>query len=257
MVEPVVVWRQLTTLKFGFTSWNRKEIKQLPKLLEPGERILECLNGWYENGLALLVATDRRVLLVDQKAFNFLKVESLELHEIDKVDHGHHIMGSRLTIKTQSAILHFRSMNRLRLRRLMDRLLGRLFELQQWQREQVEASHQHLQDVNKQLQDYAIAQHEQLQQALSGTPPAAMNPPKVDHKLADYLFAQQLLKKYGPRDAPAPIIARAAVAAATKAEDAIVQNVSHPAYGRINNADLLGDARLEILGRAKATPVGF
>ena len=171
-----------------------KEIKQLPKLLEPGERILECLNGWYENGLALLVATDRRVLLVDQKAFNFLKVESLELHEIDKVDHSHHIMGSRLTIKTQSAILHFRSMNRLRLRRLMDRLLGRLFELQQWQREQVEASHQHLQDVNKQLQDYAIAQHEQLQQALSGTPPAAMNPPKVDHKLADYLFAQQLLK---------------------------------------------------------------
>ena len=44
-------------------------------------------------------------------------------------------------------------MNRLRLLSLMDRLLGRLFELQQWQREQVEANHPStLQDVNKQLQ---------------------------------------------------------------------------------------------------------
>lgn len=257
MVEPVTVWRQLTVLKFGFSSVNRPEIKLLPRLLEPGEKILECLNGWYENGIALLVATDQRVLLVDQKAFNFLKVESLDLKEIDKVDHGHHIMGSRLTVVTKSATLHFRSMNRLRLRRLMDRLLGRLFEVQQWQKQQAEDQHQRLKDVNQQLQDYAIAQHEQLQQALSGAPPAAMTPPKVNHRLADYLFAQQLLKKYGPADGPGPQIARTAVAAMTRAENAIVQNVSHPAYGRVDNSDLLGDARLEILGRAKATPVGF
>jgi hypothetical protein len=48
----------------------------------PGEEIYELVNGIYEGGFAIVVATDVRLLLIDKKPMNYLNVEDLRFDMI-------------------------------------------------------------------------------------------------------------------------------------------------------------------------------
>src|ERR1700690_4438056 len=72
MVSKKSVVEQLKKIGFKHEAWGRGEVRELHNILIPDEEIVECVNGIYEGGFALLVATNVRVLLIDKKPLNYL-----------------------------------------------------------------------------------------------------------------------------------------------------------------------------------------
>src|SRR4051794_1945356 len=93
MVSKQVVAKQLKQIGFKQHGWGKGEIDELPRIMLPNEQILECVNGIYESGFALLVATDVRVLVIDKKPLNYLTVEDLRFDMINEMDYSHRLFG--------------------------------------------------------------------------------------------------------------------------------------------------------------------
>ena len=62
MVTQESVEQQLKKIGFNHFGWGRTEALELHNIILPDEEIYECVNGIYEGGFALLVATDVRVI---------------------------------------------------------------------------------------------------------------------------------------------------------------------------------------------------
>ena len=204
MVDVKSVHAQLKRIKFSATAWGRAEVKELPSILAPDEKIYECVNGMYEGGFALLVATDMRVLLIDKKPLNFLTVEDLRFDMINQIDYNHRLAGATIIINTGYKTLKFTSWNQPRLRKLITHVQDRMSEIKKEAAEHQENQKQHLAAINQQLQAYLLAQHQQLmqfQQQRMEDPKAVFQPPKPSPELSDYLFAQSLLQQFGGNNA--------------------------------------------------------
>jgi len=200
MVSTQSVEEQLKRLKFNQHAWGRSEVSELPNIIMPGEVIFECVNGMYEGGFALLVATDARVLLIDKKPLNYLTVEDLRFDMINELDYSHRMIGAQISISAGSKNLKFKSYNQPRLRKLISHVQHCMAEYKKIQTNGQQDQKQHLEQINQQLQAYLIAQHqqqealrEQLKGNANGTTP---EPAKPDPALSDFLFAQSLLKQY-------------------------------------------------------------
>lgn len=204
MVDAKSVQAQLRRIKFNPNGWGRSEVKELPGILSPDEKIYECVNGTYEGGFALLVATDMRVLLVDKKPLNFLTVEDLRFDMINQMNYNHRLMGAYITIDTGLKTLRFTSWDQQRLRKLISHVQDRMSEIKRDAAEHQENQKHHLAAINQQLQSYLLAQHQQLMQfreQKAKNPDAEIELPKPSPELADYLFAQSLLSQYGEKPA--------------------------------------------------------
>ncbi|HET7320693.1 MAG TPA: PH domain-containing protein [Candidatus Saccharimonadales bacterium] len=200
MVDAKSVHTQLRRLKFDTRGWGRAEINELPNILSPDEKIYECVNGIYDGGFALLVATSVRVLLIDKKPLNFLTVEDLRFDMINQIDYNHRLMGASITISTGYKTLKFTSYNKPRLRKLINHVQDRMSEIKKEENEHQENQKQHLAAINQQLQAYLLAQHQQflqLQQQQTQGAPAPFQPVKPSPELSDYLFAQSLMQQFG------------------------------------------------------------
>src|ERR1017187_5838297 len=168
MISAASVQQQLKKLKFKHNGWGRGEVNELEHILVADEEIYECVNGVYEGGFALLVATDVRVLLIDKKPLNYLTVEDLRFDMINEIDYSHRLIGARINIATGSKTLRFFSYNQRRLRQLITHVQQCMAEAKQQQSSHQEDQNQHLEQINKQLQTYLMAQYQyqqQLQQA--------------------------------------------------------------------------------------------
>jgi hypothetical protein len=204
MVSAESVEKQLKRLKFNVHGWGRSEVRELHRIVMEGEEIYECVNGMYEGGFALLVATDSRVLLIDKKPLNYLTVEDLRFDMINELDYSHRLLGAHITISAGSKSLTFKSYNQPRLRKLITHVQHCMAESKKLQSSGQQDQKQHLEQINQQLQAYLIAQHQQqetLREQLKGvgtnnTAAAAPEPPKPSPALSDFLFAQSLLKQY-------------------------------------------------------------
>lgn len=260
MVDVKSVEAQLKRIKFNPNAWGRAEVKELPNILHPEERIYECVNGTYDGGFALLVATDMRVLLIDKKPLNFLTVEDLRFDMINEIDYNHRLMGAKIIISAGNKTLNFRSYNQTRLRKLIGHVQDRMSDIKKEQSEHQENQKQHLAQINQQLQAYLLAQHQQLMQLVQAgqTDKAAPPVPKPSPELADYLFAQSLLQQYdlpqskqgSPGSAPVPD-SKASPAEVTPAQPAVTTTTD----GAAANADDLYKAGYkEIFGKATASP---
>lgn len=170
-----------------------------------GEEIYECVNGIYEGGFALLVATDSRVLLIDKKPLNYLTVEDLRFDMINELDYNHRLLGAHITISAGSKTLTFKSYNQPRLRKLITHVQHCMAESKKLQSSGQQDQKQHLEQINQQLQAYLIAQHQQqeeLREQLKGvgtnTATSAATPElvKPSPELSNFLYAQSLLKQY-------------------------------------------------------------
>jgi len=207
MVSPKSVEQQLKRLKFNTHAWGRTEVKELPHILIPDEQIQECVNGIYEGGFALLVATDMRLLLIDRKPLNYLTVEDLRFDMINELDYSHRLLGAHISISAGSKNLKFKSYNQPRLRKLITHVQHGMAEGKKKESESVQDQKQHLEQINQQLQAYLIAQHQQQQvlrdQLLgkSDKPMEVPELPKPSPELSDFLFAQSLLKQYREQEA--------------------------------------------------------
>lgn len=197
MVEPKVIHKQLKDIGFGGSPWNQKEIRELPKIIHEGEVISECVNGMYEGGVALLVATEMRLLLIDKKPLRYLTVEDFRFDMINEIDFSHRLASASITISTGSKTLIFKSYNQSRLRHLINLVQEHMSSGKKAPAEHAEHQKQHLEEINKQLQMYLMAQHQQLQQQMQkNTEPQVAELPRPSAELSDYLFAQRLMEEF-------------------------------------------------------------
>lgn len=160
MISQDDLQKQLKRLNFNPNGWGRTEVNELSNILMPDEEIEELVNGYYEAGFALLVATKHRVLLVDKKPLNYLTVEDMRFDMISEFDYSHRLVGAHVSISSGNKNLSFTSLNQVRLRRLLSYVQTRMTELKQTVHKQQETQQQHLEEMNEQLRQYLEKAHE-------------------------------------------------------------------------------------------------
>lgn len=163
MVSKEAVLVQLKRLGFNHFSWGKSEVDELPNIILPDEIIYECVNGVYEAGFCLLVATNFRVLLIDRKPLNYLTVIDLRFDMINDIEYSHRLMGAQITINTGQKTLHFRSYNQQRLRKLIDHVQHRMAEAKHSQTNNDVGQAERLGLINPQLEAYLMAQYQNQQ----------------------------------------------------------------------------------------------
>lgn len=121
---------QLKKIGCNFRFWGRAELKELENVLFPNENVEMCVNGQYEGGFAMLVATDQRVLLIDKKPM-YLTLEDIRFDMIAEVDYNHRMLNANIFICTPTKSLRFLSYNHARLRKLFHFVQTRVMEIRQ------------------------------------------------------------------------------------------------------------------------------
>lgn len=111
-------------------GWNTAETGELAEILLPDEEIFECVSGWYENGFAILCATNVRVLLIDKKPFKYLTVEDVRFETINQIDYSNRMMNASICITAGLKNLEFKSVNQQKLRNLIAHVQRRMAEIQ-------------------------------------------------------------------------------------------------------------------------------
>lgn len=166
--------QQLKRIHFNRHGWGRSEVSELCAVLMPSEEIDECVNGFYEAGFALLVATRDRLLLIDKKPLNYLTVEDMRFDMICEFDYSHRLFGANVTLTTTgNKTLHFTSWNQPRLRRLLGFVQFRITEAKKLQQSHQEAQKTHLEQLNQQLRLFLALQQYYYQQQLIPRPASA------------------------------------------------------------------------------------
>lgn len=85
----------------GFEAFlGRKEIKELPNILWHDERVDNIIQGTYNNGNGILVATNKRLVFVDKGLLFGLKVEDFPFDKISSIQYETGIIFGKLTIFT-------------------------------------------------------------------------------------------------------------------------------------------------------------
>ncbi len=81
--------QQLKNIGIDKTSaiLGRKEIAELPNIIAEGETIFGLVQGIYNNGQGILVATDRRLLFVDKGLIYGIKVEDFGLDKVSSIQY--------------------------------------------------------------------------------------------------------------------------------------------------------------------------
>ncbi|CAN5680246.1 hypothetical protein BH23PAT2_BH23PAT2_09070 [soil metagenome] len=147
MTTQQAVNAQLRQIQADFRFWGRSEVRELPNLLFPDETIVHAMNGRYEKGFVLFVATDKRLLLIDKKPF-FLCFEDMQYEMISEVDYTQQMLSSDLCLRTPGRTLHFVSLRPRQLRALTNYIQQRVSDmrhpaLDQKKIEQPESVYQH------------------------------------------------------------------------------------------------------------------
>jgi Bacterial PH domain len=149
---------QLKRIGCNFRFWGRAELKELADILLPDEIVEHCVNGQYERGFAMLVATNQRVLLIDKKPM-YLSLEDVRFDMISEIDYNHRMLNATVFICTLNKALSFTAYNHGRLRKLFHYVQTQVMEIRQ-----------HYQQQSKLWKEYA----ENLQsQQPGGLPPMA------------------------------------------------------------------------------------
>jgi hypothetical protein len=99
MVHMSIIEARLSKLGFKTSYWFRPEIRELQNILMDNEQIVGAVAGRYFGGFALLVATDRRILLIDKK-IPYLSVEDIRYDMISQINYSSQLFDSTITIFT-------------------------------------------------------------------------------------------------------------------------------------------------------------
>lgn len=67
---------------------GRKEIKELPNILWEDEHVKNLVQGTYNNGNGVLVATNKRLIFIDKGMLFGLKVEDFPYDKITSIQYG-------------------------------------------------------------------------------------------------------------------------------------------------------------------------
>ncbi|HSW80494.1 MAG TPA: PH domain-containing protein [Candidatus Saccharimonadales bacterium] len=132
MVSQEEVERQLNRIGCNYRLWGHSELAELKNILMDAEQIAHCVNGHYEGGFGLLVATDHRVLMIDRKPMNYLKVVDIRFETITEFDFHNSLFQASVHICTAAKTIMFVSWNQHRLRTLLHYVQQRVIEIRQY-----------------------------------------------------------------------------------------------------------------------------
>ncbi len=118
MVELNQVIRQLRKVGYRNKFWQRSEVKELCNVLHDTETIIQATNGYYDGGMALLVATDTRLILIDHKPM-FLTLDSIAYPMVQEIAYNYRLLNSTLHIFTSNRCLDFSSWNHSQIREIL------------------------------------------------------------------------------------------------------------------------------------------
>lgn len=111
---------QLASLDGVAALLGRREINDLPNILRDDEQVRGALQGLYEGGQGLLVATDRRMVFVNKKLIgNRVKVEDFPYASVSSIQYELKLLFAAVTI--------FASGNRAEIEQVMPKSLARSF----------------------------------------------------------------------------------------------------------------------------------
>ncbi|HVO86309.1 MAG TPA: PH domain-containing protein, partial [Candidatus Binatia bacterium] len=133
MVHISVIQSQLTKLGIHLSRWFMPELKELQQLLMDDEEIIACAPGRYFSGVALLVATDKRLLLIDKRTF-FMTVEDTRYDMISEINFSTRFYDTTIHIFTLNKQHNFSSIKyRQQLRDLTSFVQQKVWQLRQYQ----------------------------------------------------------------------------------------------------------------------------
>jgi hypothetical protein len=172
MVHISIIEAKLVKLGFKTTMWFKPEVKELQHILMDNEDIIGCVAGRYFGGFALLVATDRRILLIDKK-LPYISVEDIRYDMISEIDYSAQMFDSTITIFTVNKQHRFNSWrHKHHLRKLTQYARQRVMEVRQ---HQVSVS-SHPQDIVQTVKGPSLPQSYNYNQRLFLQPPIISQP---------------------------------------------------------------------------------
>lgn len=130
---------RLKEIGCNYRFWGRSELRELANVLMPNEVVEHCVNGQYQGGFAMLVATDQRVLLIDKKPM-YLSLEDIRYDMISEIDYNHRMMDANVHICTPNKSLRFVAYNQGRLRKLFHFVQTRVMDIRHHYQHAVEAA---------------------------------------------------------------------------------------------------------------------
>lgn len=77
---------------------HRKEVKELPQILWEDEHLEKLVQGWYNNGTGILVATDKRLIFIDKGLIYGLRVEDFPYDKLTSIQYKTGLMFGEITI---------------------------------------------------------------------------------------------------------------------------------------------------------------
>lgn len=99
---------EIQLLEIGIDSksvfWGRKELKELPSILNPNEKIIALVIGTYNDGTGLLVATNSRLIFIDKGMLYGLKIEDFGLDKITSIQYESGLLLSEIKIMASGNI---------------------------------------------------------------------------------------------------------------------------------------------------------
>lgn len=146
MVSIANVDSMLTKVGMVNKYWGRAEVRELCRILTEDEEIIGAVNGRYEGGWALLVATNKRLLLIDKKLW-FLGLEDIRYDMIAELDFRGALLDATISIQTINKTLQFRTTRQMRLREMTGLIQQHVMKVRQsayelWQAHGVSVSKQ-------------------------------------------------------------------------------------------------------------------
>jgi hypothetical protein len=128
MVTLAAIDEQLKRANCTVRVWGRSEVRELCDILLPGETIYQAVNGQYEAGFGMLVATDFRILLVDKKP-KYLTLKDIRFDMITELDFAARLVDSTIRIHTPNRELKFTAFNNSKMRKLFSHTQHKVMEI--------------------------------------------------------------------------------------------------------------------------------
>lgn len=130
MVSLKHVDAQLAKVGMRNRFFARPEVKELCHILAPNETIKHAVNGHYEGGFALFIATDRRLLLIDKKPW-FLTMEDIRYDMVSEVDFFARLIDSSVCLNMINKKLNFTTWRQEKMRKMVSYIQHKVMALQQ------------------------------------------------------------------------------------------------------------------------------
>jgi len=121
---------ELSRLGYRNRFFGKPEVRELLQILHDDEVMTNVTTGRYEGGYAMLLATDRRLLLIDKKIW-YLSLEDVRFDMISEIDYHARLLDSTVFIRTINKVLRFTSIHQVSLRSLVKYVQERVMELRQ------------------------------------------------------------------------------------------------------------------------------